>query len=119
MNISPLTIYLWQLADPLKIHMQIATMAIAVVGGISLICAALAAIDGASENTIGSMCKWGKAMMIAGLSVFMAASFIPSSNAIAMMVVIPQIAESKIVKTDLPDLYNAAVEALKSSLKKP
>lgn len=35
-----------------------------------------------------------------------------------MMVIIPKIADSKIVKQDLPDLYNAAVDALKANLKK-
>ena len=44
--------------------------------------------------------------------------FTPSSKTLAMMVVIPEIAHSKVVQQDLPDIYNAAVEALKSQLKK-
>ena len=52
-------------------------------------------------------------MVISVLNVF-----IPSSSTIAMMVVIPEIAHSKVVQQDLPDIYNAAVEALKNQLKK-
>ena len=43
-------------------------------------------------------------------------TLIPTSNTIAMMVVIPEIAKSKVIQTDLPDLYNAAVSALKAAI---
>jgi hypothetical protein len=35
-----------------------------------------------------------------------------------MMVVIPEIAKSKMMQQDLPDIYNAAVKALKDQLTK-
>lgn len=41
----------------------------------------------------------------------------PSSDTIAMMVVIPQITQSSVVQKDIPELYRSAVEALKRQLK--
>ena len=49
---------------------------------------------------------------------FFANTFVPSSKTIAMMVIIPEIAHSKVVQQDLPDIYNAAVKALKDQLAK-
>jgi hypothetical protein len=43
----------------------------------------------------------------------------PSSNTVAMMVVIPKIAQSQVIQQDVPDLYNAAVSALKSKIIQP
>lgn len=50
------------------------------------------------------------------INIFLAA-FIPSKNAVAMMYVIPAIAKSKVVQEDIPEIYNAAIEALKNNLK--
>lgn len=41
----------------------------------------------------------------------------PSSNTIAAIAVIPKLIESQAVQKDLPEIYNAAVEKLKQSLK--
>lgn len=42
----------------------------------------------------------------------------PSSQTVAMMVVIPKIADSKVIQEDIPSLYEAALEALKEQIKK-
>lgn len=46
------------------------------------------------------------------------ANLVPTSKTVAMMVIIPEIAHSKVVQQDLPDIYNAAVKALKDQLAK-
>ena len=43
-------------------------------------------------------------------------ALVPSSKTVAMMVVIPAIAQSKVVQKDLPDIYDIAVTALKGAL---
>lgn len=110
MNISPLTIYLWQLADQVSIPLFILTLLSLLMG---VICTVVWKVEKEEK------CKWPG---ITGLMLFLffmcLKTLIPSSNTIAMMVVIPQIAESKMVQKDLPELYNAAVEALKNNLKK-
>lgn len=117
MNISPLTIYLWQLADRLTL---VASAASFIAGALLILCLLPGGNTEEERRYDRTNTKRIGAFMF---SIWLFTSsiwvFLPSSNTIAMMAVIPQIAESKIVQKDLPDLYNAAVEALKSSLKKP
>lgn len=140
MKIDALTIYLWQLADSIH-HASLSFWIIGTILGIvfmilSLIAksnAADAAIDAArysgSDNKkelakVQEETKWaaltGKVsyrLMIVGILGMLTRTLAPSSDTIAMMVVIPAIVDSKIVQQDLPELYNAAVGALKDSLK--
>jgi len=43
---------------------------------------------------------------------------IPSSDAIAMMIVVPKLVNSEIVQKDIPELYNIALSAFKKELTK-
>lgn len=145
MNISPLTIYLWQLADTLHQSFSIiASVSAAMVcffwfgmrfnrGNANTKKCELEGIDetftslkkrtvleiemrqGAAGKMRSHFLWWSLVLLIS----FFGRTLTPSSSTIAMMVVIPQIAESKMVQKDLPELYNAAVEALKNNLKKP
>jgi hypothetical protein len=143
MNISPLTIYLWQLCDRLPpicilfgVVLGFATIILFITSQVYRNNAGAARVDAASADYAPRKaqkekdavecdkmadrltCCWHRTLPVAMLS-FIGWSLAPSSNTVAMMVVIPQIADSKVVQQDLPDLYNAAVEALKANLKKP
>jgi hypothetical protein len=113
MNISPLTIYLWQLADKL-------ITSTAVVTGIACVAMAFTLMfctfpdEGVREFARSKV----RLSTLAFLSLFIFGSLIPSSKTIAMMIIIPEIAHSKVVQQDLPDIYNAAVKALKDQLAK-
>lgn len=120
MSTSPLTIYLWQQAD----EFRSICFFVAIAGFVGL---ALALIVWSVGTTGG---KDPEAQRMVALSkvamrtcVFIAVPFgairtiTPSSDTIAMMVVIPQIEQSSVVQKDIPELYRSAVEALKRQLK--
>lgn len=101
MNISPLDIYLWQSADKLIVFsVVIAVMAAA------LFVATLEMPD------IWTAIFAGVALVFTATAVL-----IPSSKTIAMMFVIPQIANSEIIQKDAPELFKSAIEAAKEALK--
>lgn len=115
MNTTPLTIYLWQLADKLTDFSK----------GTAVICFAAGVIFSISstfpeleDDTMKSLRKSCRKLIIAAASLGCLATLLPSSSTIAMMVVVPEIAHSKVIQQDLPDIYNAAVDALKNQLKK-
>lgn len=51
-----------------------------------------------------------------GLSL-LAGTFVPTSKEMAMMYVVPHIAESQVIKQDMPEIYDMGVKALKDWLK--
>lgn len=138
MNISALTIYLWQLADKIAS----ASSGIAVVLSVAAIIYGIITLINihsvgywkglmertedrnyteelkGAESLLGHARPLFKLTFFTSVFLWIVVTLIPSSNTVAMMVVIPKIAESKAIQQDLPDLYNAAVEALKASLKK-
>lgn len=69
--------------------------------------------DTSAQRVFGIGKKLAAVALLSGLL----AAFIPSSNTVAMMVVIPKIANSEAIQRDLPDVYRAAVDALKEQLK--
>ncbi len=109
MNISPFTIYLWQLADKISDALFILALISAFISGG---CWLARFLEDAETKKVA----------VATTLIFFASllgnTFLPSSKTIAMMVVIPEIAHSKVVQQDLPDIYNAAVKALKDQLAK-
>jgi len=138
MNISPLTIYLWQLAD--RLVPPFATISV-LLGVVSLVLfivhmgsssdAAKYAAKNKKSNNDGWLVEMQESEVqrdssmrflkktLCGFLFSLAVSVLaPSSNTIAMMVIIPEIAHSKVVQQDLPDIYNAAVKALKDQLTK-
>ncbi len=141
MNVSATTIYFWQLADRVIIFTPglaiFTTFCLVILTIISLIANDSSASNAAKAATYTTdnydMRKYtGDAAAnlavfkqvlklqkifgaLAGFFFFVSA-FIPTSNTIAMMVVIPEIAKSKVIQMDLPDLYNAAVSALKAAV---
>lgn len=51
-----------------------------------------------------------------GFILLIMQALIPSSGTFAAMTIIPGIANSDVIKKDLPDLYQAAMDKLKESL---
>jgi len=117
MEINALTIYLWQLAD----RAISASGASVFVTLIIVAASGFMMLFGHCENEPKAL-RAGKKIAKIGIPflIFFSAinTLVPSSNTIAMMVVIPKIAESKAIQQDLPEIYNAAVESLKEKLKK-
>ena len=60
--------------------------------------------------------RWGKRFGIATFVALLIGCFIPSSREVAMFYVVPHIAESDVIKRDLPELYDMGVSALKDFL---
>lgn len=128
MSISPTLIYIWQLADDLRSALAFVT----VVGGLATVAYFLFAFVANEERRSESSAQYEARreastqkrapvffrLLAATVITFVASIIIPRSNTIAMMVVIPEIAKSKAIQADIPDLYNAAVDALKTALKK-
>lgn len=119
MNISAFTIYLWQLADNLLSTVTV----LCFITGLTCLLAtvffvAIYTDPGEMKEERATARKTFTWTTLIFVLFLLLKTFVPSSNTIAMMVVIPKIAESKVIQQDLPDIYNAAVEALKSSLKK-
>ena len=135
MNISPITIYLWQLVDQLRItSIPLSSISIILVIISMLVWCnysteaakeenrrpdRIDAADLASYKQLHLFWK-GVCKIAAALAILTCGSYVlvPSANTVAMMVIIPEIAQSKVIQKDLPDIYNAAVEALKGDLKK-
>lgn len=123
MNISPLTIYLWQLADRLSSGISQVIVILMTLGVALLIASAFGGIENqsssgniAKDETIASLRTWARRLMVISGILVPAWVATPSSSTIAMMVIIPKLAESKAVQTDLPDLYDLAIKALKEQI---
>ena len=108
-TISPITIYLWQLADRLWPALFFLAAVFAFVGFLLL----MAHYDEGYDTKKPGFLFAATSVLLAG-----AAILVPTSNTIAMMVIFPRIAESKVLQQDVPDIYNAAVQAVKDALKK-
>lgn len=115
MNITPLTIYLWQLADQLKDFSKVVVIMLLISCAIVGFASTYPEME---SDTRHGMWRWCRKLLIAAASFGFTATLLPSSSTIAMMVVVPEIAHSKVIQQDLPDIYNAAVDALKNQLKK-
>ena len=126
MNISPFTIYLWGIADSLCTATAIfATVVVAAALGLSLACILVSSDDNFhpeddKQAAFFAMLKrtrntaWIASSVLLPMAVLM-----PNSKTVAAMVIAPAIAQSKAIQQDVPELYNAAVERLKESLKSP
>lgn len=116
MTISPFLIYLWQLADEMKGVCAIAATVLFVASIITLVCTCGPHYGKEDEESALGMRKWlGRKVWIPSLLAILAV-LLPSSKTIAMMVIIPSIANSSVIQKDVPELYKFAVDALKSQL---
>jgi hypothetical protein len=141
MNITPFTIYIWQQADSIagslkctSFFLCIASVVAVAFCGWHYFCANggwaddkrtfpclnenldVDAANALSAMVFNTLMPWAKRLVFTTVICFFGGTLLPRSNTVAMMVVIPKIAESKAIQQDLPDIYNAAVDALKSKL---
>jgi FtsH-binding integral membrane protein len=105
---NPLLIYYWGQADTIIAALQIISTVVSIVGLVSY-------LFGVEE--FHSIIPVARKLMISGILGLFVSVFLPSSKTTAAMVVIPAIIESKAIQQDLPEIYNAAVDALKAQLK--
>lgn len=114
MNISAFTIYLWQLADKL-IKASEALCFLTIIITASTFIAWLVTMENGEEPF-----KKATRNLLKAIGVFFTAltitTLIPDSKTIAMMLIVPEIAQSKVIQQDVPELYNMAIEALKSTM---
>lgn len=109
MELTPFNIYIWQQADS--------------VGNFLTILLTLTSflflwfVVAAWENNNESETKLYFKRLCASLFGLFLSTCLPSSKTIAMMYVVPSVAESKIIQEDAPEIYNMAVESLKSWIK--
>ena len=113
--ITPLTIYLWQLADKIATSLQTVS---GFILAFAVICIVVSTFPELDEEVANRSRKKGSRAFLISMALFLSATLIPSSNTVAMMVIVPRIAESKVLQQDVPDIYNAAVQAVKDALKK-
>ena len=60
--------------------------------------------------------RWTRWVLAVSLLGGTAALAMPSSRTIALMYVLPRVAESDVIQRDVPELYRLAIDALKSEL---
>lgn len=58
-----------------------------------------------------------KQSFIIAIIFIICATFTPSTKLLATMIILPEIANSEVIKKDLPEIYDLAVEKLKTELK--
>lgn len=110
MLVSPLIIYLWQLADSLRTTLALISLLTGFAAfGVTLFWR----VEEVAKAKKFVILLWLLFSALLGLH-----TVIPSSKTIAMMVVIPAITNSEAVQKDLPEIYDLAVKSLKESLTK-
>lgn len=114
MELTPFNLYLWQLANKV-------IMAALIFAAISTLYTILVLGPAGSEvekEDYPAFIKRWRVKLSATLALVFAlvCIFTPSSKDLAVMFVIPAIAKSDFAKKDMPELYEMALEKLKSEL---
>lgn len=104
---SPWVIYWWSQADSMREVLGVMSAMVLIIGGFG-------SVMYYAENN--ELPRWVKALLCAAVVAGFAAVLIPSSRTIALMYVLPRVADSDVIQRDMPELYRLAVDALKSEL---
>lgn len=104
---NPFYIYLWGQADYFKAFFATLAFVVFVWEVGSVVYNYLEGDDKAGINKLRAT--------LAALFLFIA-SAIPNSKTIAAMFVLPEIAKSKAIQEDLPEIYDMAIKQLKASI---
>ena len=115
MQISSIHIYLWQIADTAQFMVSFLVIA-GIILSVVLIIIKIALSNEPEEQA--RFTKYAPLTWKLTSFIFLVRLFIPSSEAIAVMVVVPKLVNSEVVQKDIPELYSIAIEALKSKLTK-
>ncbi len=104
---SPWLIYAWLQVDAVR----------AVFGTASVLGIFFGCMAGVFAFTDGiAVPGWARAAVVSGAIVGLVTLALPSSRTIALMYVLPRVADSEVIQRDVPELYRMAVDALKSQL---
>lgn len=99
---------------------------ILVLGGFALLILIIAYVISSTSKdiddeakTVNSFSKkWLKTLLFPWIFSLLGLTFVPTSKEMAMIYVVPNIAESQVIKQDIPEIYDLGVTALKDWLKK-
>jgi len=121
MSITPFNVYLWQMADEVRSTcggVVFASVLLAILGVVFLFLSNDKGVDKELKPVFSSISKWSLLFSLPAILLLgTLSSVLPSSKTVALMYVLPEIANSEVVKRDVPEIYNLAVEALKEQLK--
>lgn len=104
---NPWLIYAWSQADAVRAALGIAGILIAGGGFLSIVTAW--DFDHSPSRHVGIA-------TVLGIVLGLVALALPSSRTIALMYVLPRVADSEAIQQDVPELYHLAVDALKAEL---
>lgn len=110
-TITPLSIYLFGLLDKIN---TFCVVGIIVALGLSVPFIVTAGV----ENDWLPIKKYWKIYVSVLSTLVLTATFLPSSKTYAAMVILPQIAQSDVIKKDVPEMYEAAKNLLLDNTKK-
>ena len=108
MNLSAFDVYLVYQLDTISTVFTIASFLFGMVSIISV----LAHFD----DDVKLPRKWMVSALVTHFLIILGATLCPGTDTMLKMIVVPELVNSRIVQTDMPELYNLAVESLKKSL---
>jgi len=106
---NPWLIYAWSQADTVRDALGMAALVAGILGGMTI------AFSLEEGNEVPRLAR--NAIVAAALAGLVAL-VLPSSRTIALMYVLPRVADSEAIQRDVPELYRLAVDALKAELTK-
>jgi len=109
-SITPFSIYLYGLLD----NLHTAAMIVVLVTGLLAFIAFLACF---AENELDLLKPHWKKVVYSWLAILIFTIFMPSSKTYAAMVILPQIAQSDVLKKDVPEMYEATKKLLLETVK--
>lgn len=108
MELTPFTIYLWQLADGIVGLCCTMALILIICGGTLFFLA--------SMEDCKPVRKIAKRSVLIGVVLALTGTLFPSSKAIALMYVLPKIAESEVIKKDAPEMYEMVKKTLRDCI---
>ena len=121
MTISTSLMYWFTRLDIINIMCGIVTFLGFFIIGIATIIYCVASADTYSDEApiVTKLCKrFVKILIVPWIVALLGVIFVPTSKEMAMIYVVPHIAESQVIKQDVPELYDLGINALKDWLKK-
>lgn len=115
---TPLYIYLWGIADNVRMTAGTGCIVALVAYLLGWIFTFAEQVEPSRDGSQVAAAVDRLKKMAGRFCLFFGVIFMlfPTSNTLACMIVLPEIAASKPIQKDLPELYNIAIEALKKSL---
>ena len=121
MTISTSLMYWFTRLDIINIMCSIVAFLGFFIIGITTIIYFVSSADTYSDDApiVTKLCKrFIKILIVPWIVAVLGVIFVPTSKEMAMIYVVPHIAESQVIKQDVPELYDLGINALKDWLKK-